>query len=152
MGKVKYMKATFEYCKNLEELSNTSKWNLENVETLKGLFYQCTKLKKIPGIDKWNPKNLKNYDEMFFGCQKSLEPSILSQVKNWKNVPEKGKNDFTKGFSATNKVSYSLIDNTEVSLKLVQDNVGGALKFVGDNLGNIMKNCGNLFNLNKNKK
>ena len=26
MSKVKYMKLTFEWCENLEELSNTSKW------------------------------------------------------------------------------------------------------------------------------
>lgn len=65
MSKVKYMEATFEWCKNLEELSNTSKWSLENVETLKGLFYKCIKLKKVPGIGRWNPIILKNMEEMF---------------------------------------------------------------------------------------
>ena len=32
------MNATFEKCENLEEIANTSKWNLENVTSLKGLF------------------------------------------------------------------------------------------------------------------
>ena len=77
MSKVKYMEATFEWCENLEELSNTSKWNLKNVETLKGLFYKCTKLKNVPGIGKWNLIKLKNMEEMFLGCQKSLDFSVI---------------------------------------------------------------------------
>ena len=77
MSKVKYMEATFEWCENLEELSNTSKWNLENIETLKGLFYKCTKLKNVPGIGKWNLIKLKNMEEMFLGCQKSLDFSVI---------------------------------------------------------------------------
>ena len=120
MSKVKYKEATFEWSENLEELSNTSKWNLENVETLKGLFYKCTKLKNVPGIGKWNLIKLKNMEEMFLGCQKSLDFSVILQVKNWKNVPKEVKSKFMKGFSAQNIVSYALVDN-----------LGGTLRFVG---------------------
>ena len=77
MTKVKYMEATFEWCENLEELSNTSKWNLENVETLKRLFYKCIKLKNVPGIAKWNLKKLNNCEEMFLGCQSKLDLSTI---------------------------------------------------------------------------
>ena len=42
-SKVEIMDSTFERCDNLEKITNTSKWNLENVKTLKGLFYKCPK-------------------------------------------------------------------------------------------------------------
>ena len=73
------MEATFEYWENLEELSITSNWNLENVENIKDLFYKCTKLKIFPGISEWNPIKVKNCEEIFFECQKSLKPTIPSQ-------------------------------------------------------------------------
>ena len=59
MRNVENMPSMFEECSNLEELSDTSHWNLENVKTLRGLFYLCKNLKKNPGIDKWNPTNNK---------------------------------------------------------------------------------------------
>ena len=130
MSKVKYMEATFEWSKNLEELSNTSKWNLKNVETFKGLFYQCTKLKKVPGIGKWNPIKLKNCEEMFLGCQSKLDPSTISEVYKWKNVPEEVKSGCKKGFGVKNILAYAL----------------------GDNLGGTIKYIGNLINPFKDKK
>ena len=57
---------------------------------------------------------------MFLGCQPSLDPSVISQVENWKNVPKEVKSKFMKGFSAQNIVSYALVDN-----------LGGTLRFVG---------------------
>ena len=102
MIKVKNMKSTFEWCENLEEVSNTSKWNLKNVETFKGLFYKCTKLKKVPGIGKWNPIKLKNCEEMFLGCESKLDPSTITEVYKWKNVPEEIKSGCKKGFGVKN--------------------------------------------------
>ena len=111
MSKVKYMEATFEWCGNLEELSNTAKWNLENVETIKGLFYKCVNLKKVPGIGKWNLIKLKNCEEMFLGCQSKLNPSIILQVNNWKSVPENVKSKYLKGFGVNNILSYAVFEN-----------------------------------------
>ena len=111
MSKVKYMEATFEWCGNLEELSNTAKWNLENVETIKGLFYMCVNLKKVPGIGKWNLIKLKNCEEMFLGCQSKLNPSIILQVNNWKSVPENVKSEYLKGFGVKNILSYAVFEN-----------------------------------------
>ena len=121
MSKVVNMEATFEWCGNLEELSNTSKWNLENVETLKGLFYMCIKLKKVPGIGKWNPIKLKNCEEMFLGCQSSsLSPSIILQVHNWKNVSEEVKSQYMKGFGIKNIWSYAVFENFGGTLNYIK--------------------------------
>ena len=129
MSKVKYMELTFEWCSNLEELSNTSKWNLENVESLKGLFYECTKLKKVPGIGKWNPIKLKDCNEMFLACQSELDPSTIPEVLSWKNVNEEVKSGCKNGFGVKNFWSYYIFDN-----------FGGTLEYFG-----------NLINPNKNK-
>ena len=69
---VENMEHMFEWCYNLEDVSDTSYWNLENVISLKALFYKCTKLKKILGIEKWNPIKIKTCEEMFLGCYESL--------------------------------------------------------------------------------
>ena len=111
LSKVKYMEATFEWCRNLEELSNTSKWNLENVETIKGLFYKFINLKNVPGIGKWNLINLKNCEEMFLGCQSNLNPLVIFQVYNWKNVSKKVKSEYLKGFNVKNILSYAMFEN-----------------------------------------
>ena len=102
MRNVENMRSMFEGCSNLEELSDTSHWNLENVKTLRGLFYLCKNLKKIPGIDKWNPTNLQGGDscnEMFYGCSQSLDKEQISQVMKWENVDKKIKNKHKKGFN-----------------------------------------------------
>ena len=74
-------------------------------------------------------------EEMFLGCQPSLDPSVISQVENWKNVPKEVKSKFMKGFSAQNIVSYALVDN-----------LGGTLRFVGDNIEGTLNSLGNIFN------
>ena len=122
------MEHMFEWCENLEDVSDTSYWNLENVITLKALFYKCTKLKKIRGIEKWNPIKIKTCEEMFLGCYKSLPLSETSKIYEWKNVPEKIKVKGAKGYSATNYVSYAL-----------GENLGGTLKYVSDNIFNDKK-------------
>ena len=102
MRNVENMRSMFEGCSNLEELSDTSHWNLEKVKTLRGLFYLCKNLKKIPGIDKWNPTNLQGKDscnEMFYGCSQFLVKEQISQVMKWENVDKKIKNKHKKGFN-----------------------------------------------------
>jgi hypothetical protein len=122
------MEHMFEWCENLEDVSDTSYWNLENVITLKALFYKCTKLKKIQGIEKWNPIKIKTCEEMFLGCYKSLPLSETSKIYEWKNVPEKIKVKGAKGYSATNYVSYAF-----------GENLGGTLKYVSDNMPFLKK-------------
>ena len=111
MSKVKYMEATFEWCKNLEELSNTYSWNLANVINTKCLFYKCVSLKKIPGLYHWDPPKLKFCNEIFLGCQKSLSISEASQISFWKNISEEDKVSAAKGFSVKFWPVYMLIDN-----------------------------------------
>ena len=109
-SKVGNMEAMFEWCKNFEEISDTSHWNLENVEILKGLFYMCTSLTSIPGMNNWNPIKLKNCEEMFLGCYKYLKPSEASKIFEWKNVPE-NINKAMKGYDVNNFWVYALRDN-----------------------------------------
>ena len=119
MRNVENMRSMFQECDNLEELSDTSHWNLENVKTLRGLFYLCKNLKKIPGIDKWNPTNLQGEDscyEMFYGCSQSLVKEQISQVMKWENVDKKIKNKHKKGFKNKNVldfIKYSLTENID---------------------------------------
>ena len=80
MSHVEKMEEMFEWCKNLEELSNTYSWNLANVTNIKCLFYKCVSLKKIPGLYHWDPPKLKFCNEIFLGCQKSLSISEASQI------------------------------------------------------------------------
>ena len=123
MSNVTNMEAMFEWCKNLEEISNMAKWNLEKVTTLKGLFYKCVNLKKIPGINKWNPINLTNCEEMFFSCLTLLNSSERSQVEQWKNIPENKKKDYNKGCSSTNFWSYALFENLPGTIKFCYDKI-----------------------------
>ena len=111
MSKVEIMEEMFEWCKNLEELSNTYSWNLANVTNTKCLFYKCVSLKKIPGLYHWDPLKLKFCNEMFLGCQKSLNISEVSQIYNWKNISENDKKVATKGFSVKFWIPYMLFDN-----------------------------------------
>ena len=115
MRNVENMRSMFQECDNLEELSDTSHWNLENVKTLRGLFYLCKKLKKIPGIDKWNPTNLQGEGcyEMFYGCSQSLVKEQISQVMKWENVEKKIKNKYKKGFNNKNVFDFIIYILTE---------------------------------------
>ena len=108
MIRVTNMKSMFERCSNLEEISDISYWNLENVESSVGLFYLCKKLKDIPGIKKWNPIKLKSCSEMFFGCCFSLNKEQISQVLEWKNVDEKIKKEYNDGFDVKDEIDYGL--------------------------------------------
>ena len=108
-SKVEIMRSAFEQCENLEEITNTSNWNLENVKSLRGLFYICPKLKDVPGIDKWNPTNLKTCYEMFKSC-KSLKSSVIVKVENWKNVSEDIKEKAKKGITVKDNVSLIFED------------------------------------------
>ena len=125
-SKVEIMDSTFERCDNLEEITNTSKWNLENVKTLKGLFYKCPKLKDIPGMEKWNPINIKTCEEMFLSC-KSLDASVVAKVEKWKNVPKYIKDDSKKGYTSKNIIAYAM-----------GDNLGGTVKYFANQI-NIFK-------------
>ena len=120
------MDSTFERCDNLEEITNTSKWNLENVKTLKGLFYKCPKLKDIPGMEKWNPINIKTCEEMFLSC-KSLDASVVAKVEKWKKVPKYIKDDSKKGYTSKNIIAYAM-----------GDNLGGTVKYFANQI-NIFK-------------
>lgn len=115
MRNVENMRSMFQECDNLEELSDTSHWNLENVKTLRGLFYLCKKLKKIPGIDKWNPTNLQGEGcyEMFYGCSQFLVKEQISQVMKWENVEKKIKNKHKKGFNNKNVFDFTIYSLTE---------------------------------------
>ena len=125
-SKVETMDSTFERCENLEEITNTSKWNLENVKSIKGLFYKCHKLKDVPGIDKWNPIKIKTCEEMFLSCE-SLKSSVISKVENWKNIKEDIKKLCKKGYTSKNFFAYAL-----------GENLGGTVKFLTNQI-NIFK-------------
>lgn len=123
-SKVESMERMFEHCINLEELSDTSYWNVENVKSMKGLFYNCVKLKSIPGIRKWKPKKLETYEEMFLACCDLLKPTEISQVEEWKNItkiPEDKKQEYRKGYTNKNLISYALFDNFSGTLKYVKN-------------------------------
>ena len=113
-SKIESMERMFEHCINLEELSDTSYWNVENVKSMKGLFYNCVKLKSIPGIRKWKPKKLETYEEMFLKCGDLLKPTDIAQVEEWKNltkIPENKKKEYRKGYTNRNLITYALFDN-----------------------------------------
>ena len=117
-SKIENMEFMFDRCEYLEEISNISKWNLENVKSLKGLFYKCHKLKDVPGIDKWNPIKITTCEEMFLSCE-SLKASVISKVESWKNVNESITQLCKKGYTAKNFFAYAL-----------GDNLGGTVKFL----------------------
>ena len=108
-SKVETMRSAFEKCENLEEITNTSKWNLENVKTLRGLFYECPKLKDVPGIEKWNLINIETCYEMFKSC-KSLKSSVIAKVDNWKNVSKYIKDKAKRGITINNNAFLLLED------------------------------------------
>ena len=114
------MIATFEKCNNLEEIANTSNWNLENVISLKGLFYMCPKLKDVPGIENWNPIKVRNCEEMFFSC-KSIDPSVIAKVENWKNVKKDVKDLCKKGYTSNNLFAYIAFDNFQGTVNYISN-------------------------------
>ena len=132
-SKIITMEAAFEWCESLEELSNTSKWNVENVKSFKGLFYMCKNLKKVPGIRKWKPYNLENYDEMFLGCQSQLDLSETDVIKDWKNISKKTiKGDYMKGFGVKNIISYALFENWKGTAEYIENNFDNIIQKIND--------------------
>lgn len=127
MRNVENMRSMFEGCSDLQELSDTSHWNLENVKTLRGLFYLGKNLKKIPGIDKWNPTNLQGKDscnEMFYGCSQFLVKEQISQVMKWENVDKKIKNKHKKGFNNKDLldfIAYCFTENIDETASNIFD-------------------------------
>ena len=100
----------FENCENLEEISDTSLWNVENIKSMERLFYYCKKLKSVPGINKWNPIDLETCYEMFGDCE-SLSVSEKEQVMKWGNVLKEIKDGaYKKSISNYFKLSYEVFD------------------------------------------
>ena len=62
----------FYGCKSLEELSDISKWNIDNVINMSYMFYGCKSLKELSNISKWNIKDTTDISNIFFGCNFSL--------------------------------------------------------------------------------
>ena len=122
-SKVENMEHMFEWCRYLIDVSDTSYWNLENVKTLKALFYECTSLKTIKGMEKWDPIKLETCEEMFLGCYNNLNSSETSKIYKWENVPDYIKKESTKGYSATNIITYAAFDNYKGTLKYVMNNI-----------------------------
>ena len=118
MSNVETMEEMFEWCTNLEELSNTSDWNLESVTNIKCLFYKCIKLTKIPGMYKWDPPKLDMCKEIFFGCIQSLRSTEVEQIEKWKNVSKNIKKYYMKGHDIENWGLY-----------MTTMNLGGTLKY-----------------------
>ena len=116
MSKIISMESMFENCENLEEISDTSLWNVENIKSMERLFYSCKKLKSVPGINKWNPIDLETCYEMFGDCE-SLSVSEKEQVMKWGNVLKEIKDGaYKKSISNYFKLSYEVLDG--VSNKL----------------------------------
>ena len=116
MSKIISMESMFENCENLEEISDTSLWNVENIKSMERLFYSCKKLKSVPGINKWNPIDLETCYEMFGDCE-SLSVSEKEQVMKWGNVLKEIKDGaYKKSISNYFKLSYEVFDG--VSNKL----------------------------------
>ena len=109
----------FECCDNLEDVSDTSYWNLENVISLKGLFCGCKKLKTIRGMEKWNPIKIKTCEEMFLGCYKSLQLSETLKISRWKNVPKEIIARGAKGYCDSNYDSYAFGENLGGFLQII---------------------------------
>ena len=100
----------FENCENLEEISDTTLWNVENIKSMERLFYSCKKLKSVPGINKWNPIDLETCYEMFGDCE-SLSVSEKEQVMKWGNVLKEIKDEaYKKSISNYFKLSYEVFD------------------------------------------
>ncbi len=118
-SKVENMEYMFECCDNLEDVSDTSYWNLENVISLKGLFCGCKKLKTIQGMEKWNPIKIKTCEEMFLGCYKSLYLSETLKISRWKNVPKEIIARGAKGYCDSNYDSYAFGENLGGFLQII---------------------------------
>ena len=79
------MKNMFNGCSSLIEISDASKWNIDNVEDMSFMFYGCTSLKKLPDISSWHSNNVSDMSYLFRNCSSLKQLPILSQL-NTSNV------------------------------------------------------------------
>ena len=122
------MEAMFEWCTNLEEISDVSRWNVENVTSMKGMFYKCKKLKSVPGIEKWNPLKLTDCRELFLGCEK-IPLSEVAKIENGKNFSPMQIEQAKKGLYSKSLLGYMVFENAKESI----DNVKKFIKKIKTN-------------------
>ena len=122
------MESMFEWCTNLEEISDVSRWNVENVTSMKGMFFKCKKLKSVPGIEKWNPLKLTDCRELFLGCEK-IPLSEVAKIENGKNFSPMQIEQAKKGLYSKSLLGYMVFENTKESI----DNVKKFIKKIKTN-------------------
>ena len=59
----------FSECRSLINISNTSKWKVDNIINFEGMFNQCNSLKFFSQIYHWHTDNAINMSYMFSGCK-----------------------------------------------------------------------------------
>ena len=93
----------FSGCKTLLSISNSSRWNISQINNLSYLFYDCQIIEFLPDISNWDTRNVLDISYIFSGCKKL------------KNLPDISKWDVSKVTNMSNAFSgckslNSLID------------------------------------------
>jgi len=66
---------------SLKELSNISKWDIQNVKDIGSMFTGRTSLISLLDISNWNTKNIINMNALFLNCSSlKLLPDILNGI------------------------------------------------------------------------
>jgi len=76
MKNVNKLNNDFYYYQQLKNLSDLSKWDIQNSTEIYSLFGECSSLIKLPDISKWNTNNIINFGGLFYNCS-SLKYLLL---------------------------------------------------------------------------
>ena len=66
------------------------------------------------------PIKVRNCEEMFFSC-KSIDPSVIAKVENWKNVKKDVKDLCKKGYTSNNLFAYIAFDNFQGTVNYISN-------------------------------
>ena len=74
------MSNIFEYCSELKEIPDLSKWDTSKVTYMNKMFAECKSLSSLPDLSIWNISNVKDMSYMFYHCNlKSIIQKIISK-------------------------------------------------------------------------
>lgn len=80
---IKDMTSMFWNCEQLKDITALSNWNVTNVNYMQYMFYGCHKLQDITALSNWNINKFIDVHDMFYGCQADIDLTpLLGQPDN----------------------------------------------------------------------
>ena len=70
----------FRNCKELQDITALSNWDVSNIKNMSSMFWNCEQLKDITALANWDISNVKYMQYMFYNCKELRDITALA---NW---------------------------------------------------------------------